>query len=175
MKAVGTRTEDYLRNRPVGSTPNLVVLDQPRAGVGRAVTRRLAEEALRAGDLGLAEFATTSVEDADARLELLDRVAARKLRRQRETRLMRLLWALRSALFVAVLAITVVPWGLAMLVLSICQFSARSPAVATEHPAAKANQQAALFIVPFDAPANNGRCKALFAGAQHSPTGRKGG
>ena len=43
VKAVGTRTEDYLRNRLAGSRPSLVVLDPPRAGVGHAVTRRLAE------------------------------------------------------------------------------------------------------------------------------------
>ncbi len=43
VKAVGTRTEDYLRSRLAGSRPDLVVLDPPRAGVGHAVTRRLAE------------------------------------------------------------------------------------------------------------------------------------
>jgi 23S rRNA (uracil1939-C5)-methyltransferase len=43
VKAVGTRTEDYLRSRTAGSRPDLVVLDPPRAGVGSAVTRQLAE------------------------------------------------------------------------------------------------------------------------------------
>ncbi len=43
VKAVGTRTEDYLKNRLAGSRPDLVVLDPPRAGTGHAVTRRLAE------------------------------------------------------------------------------------------------------------------------------------
>lgn len=43
VKAVGTRTEDYLSSRSARSRPDLVVLDPPRAGVGKAVTRRLAE------------------------------------------------------------------------------------------------------------------------------------
>jgi 23S rRNA (uracil1939-C5)-methyltransferase len=43
VKAVGRRTEDYLKHRPAGSRPDLVVLDPPRAGVGHAVTRELAK------------------------------------------------------------------------------------------------------------------------------------
>jgi 23S rRNA (uracil1939-C5)-methyltransferase len=43
VKAVGTRTEDYLRKLPARFRPDLVVLDPPRAGLGKAVTRRLAE------------------------------------------------------------------------------------------------------------------------------------
>ena len=43
VKAVGARTEDYLRNRPVRKRPELVVLDPPRTGAGKAVTRSLVE------------------------------------------------------------------------------------------------------------------------------------
>jgi 23S rRNA (uracil1939-C5)-methyltransferase len=43
VKAVGTRTDDYLRTLPARSRPDLVVLDPPRAGLGKTVTRRLAE------------------------------------------------------------------------------------------------------------------------------------
>jgi 23S rRNA (uracil1939-C5)-methyltransferase len=53
VKAVGARTEDYLRNgslrrddprrRPVRNRPDLVVLDPPRAGGGKAVIRSLVE------------------------------------------------------------------------------------------------------------------------------------
>jgi 23S rRNA (uracil1939-C5)-methyltransferase len=53
VKAVGARTEDYLRNdclrsdelrrRPVRNRPDLVVLDPPRAGAGKAVIRSLVE------------------------------------------------------------------------------------------------------------------------------------
>jgi 23S rRNA (uracil1939-C5)-methyltransferase len=42
VKVAGTRTEDYLRNRPVGR-PDLVVLDPPRAGAGKAVIQSLVE------------------------------------------------------------------------------------------------------------------------------------
>ena len=46
VKAVGARTEDYLRsdylrNRPVRKRPDLVVLDPPRTGAGKAVIRSL--------------------------------------------------------------------------------------------------------------------------------------
>lgn len=46
VKAVGARTEDYLRSdylrsRPVRNSPELVVLDPPRTGVGSAVIRSL--------------------------------------------------------------------------------------------------------------------------------------
>lgn len=43
VKVVGARTEDYLRNRPRRFRPDLVVMDPPRAGVGKMVTRWLAE------------------------------------------------------------------------------------------------------------------------------------
>jgi 23S rRNA (uracil1939-C5)-methyltransferase len=43
VKAVGTRTEDYLRSRPVRETPDLVVIDPPRTGAGKLVTRSLVE------------------------------------------------------------------------------------------------------------------------------------
>jgi 23S rRNA (uracil1939-C5)-methyltransferase len=43
VKAVGTRTEDYLRNRPVRKRPDLVVIDPPRTGGGKVVTRWLVE------------------------------------------------------------------------------------------------------------------------------------
>jgi 23S rRNA (uracil1939-C5)-methyltransferase len=48
VKAVGARTEDYLRSddlrrRPVRNRPDLIVLDPPRAGVGKAVIRSLVE------------------------------------------------------------------------------------------------------------------------------------
>jgi len=41
VKAVGTRTEDYLR--AARSRPDMVVLDPPRAGLGKTVTRELAK------------------------------------------------------------------------------------------------------------------------------------
>jgi 23S rRNA (uracil1939-C5)-methyltransferase len=43
VKAVRARTEDYLRKWPARKRPDLVVLDPPRAGVGKAVTRSLVE------------------------------------------------------------------------------------------------------------------------------------
>ncbi len=43
VKAVGARTEDYLRGRPVQKRPDLVVLDPPRTGAGKAVIRSLVE------------------------------------------------------------------------------------------------------------------------------------
>lgn len=43
VKAVRARSEDYLRNRPTRKCPDLVVLDPPRAGLGKAVTRSLVE------------------------------------------------------------------------------------------------------------------------------------
>jgi 23S rRNA (uracil1939-C5)-methyltransferase len=43
VKAVRARTEDYLRNRPAHERPDLVVVDPPRAGLGKAVTRSLVQ------------------------------------------------------------------------------------------------------------------------------------
>ena len=43
VKAAGARTEDYLRSRPVGERPDLVVLDPPRIGAGKGVIRALVE------------------------------------------------------------------------------------------------------------------------------------
>lgn len=43
VKAAGARTEDYLSNRLVRKRPDLVVLDPPRTGAGKAVTRALVE------------------------------------------------------------------------------------------------------------------------------------
>jgi 23S rRNA (uracil1939-C5)-methyltransferase len=43
VKAVHGRTEDHLRNWPAQKRPDLVVLDPPRAGVGKAVSRLLVE------------------------------------------------------------------------------------------------------------------------------------
>jgi 23S rRNA (uracil1939-C5)-methyltransferase len=43
VKAVGARSEDYLRSRPVRQRPDLVVLDPPRTGAGKAVIRSLGE------------------------------------------------------------------------------------------------------------------------------------
>ena len=48
VKAVGARTEDYLesdylRSRLMGKRPDLIVLDPPRAGIGKVVARSLAK------------------------------------------------------------------------------------------------------------------------------------
>src|SRR5208282_4983719 len=48
VKAVGARTEDFLRSdllkrQPVQKSPDLVVLDPPRTGAGKAVIRSLVE------------------------------------------------------------------------------------------------------------------------------------
>jgi 23S rRNA (uracil1939-C5)-methyltransferase len=43
VKVVGTRTEEYLRSRPVRQCPDLVVLDPPRTGAGKVVIRSLVE------------------------------------------------------------------------------------------------------------------------------------
>jgi 23S rRNA (uracil1939-C5)-methyltransferase len=43
VKAVGARTEDYLGSRAVRKRPDLVVMDPPRTGVGKAVTKSLVE------------------------------------------------------------------------------------------------------------------------------------
>jgi 23S rRNA (uracil1939-C5)-methyltransferase len=43
VKAVGARTEDYLGSRAVRKRPDLIVLDPPRTGAGKAVIRSLIE------------------------------------------------------------------------------------------------------------------------------------
>jgi len=43
VKAVGARTEDYLRSRPVHESPDLIVLTPPRPGAGKVVIRSLVE------------------------------------------------------------------------------------------------------------------------------------
>jgi 23S rRNA (uracil1939-C5)-methyltransferase len=43
VKAAGARTEDYLRSRSVRNRPDIIVLDPPRTGAGKAVTRSLVE------------------------------------------------------------------------------------------------------------------------------------
>jgi 23S rRNA (uracil1939-C5)-methyltransferase len=43
VKAVGARTEDYLESQPGRKRPDLVVMDPPRAGVGKKVIRSLVE------------------------------------------------------------------------------------------------------------------------------------
>ncbi|MGA2003557.1 MAG: 23S rRNA (uracil(1939)-C(5))-methyltransferase RlmD [Terriglobales bacterium] len=43
VKVVGTRAEEYLSSRTARKRPDLVVLDPPRAGAGKAVTRSLVE------------------------------------------------------------------------------------------------------------------------------------
>ena len=43
VKAVCARTEDYLKSAPVRKRPDLVIVDPPRTGVGKAVIRSLVE------------------------------------------------------------------------------------------------------------------------------------
>ena len=43
VKAVGAPAEDYLRSRPVRGRPDIVVMDPPRTGAGKAVIRSLVE------------------------------------------------------------------------------------------------------------------------------------
>ncbi len=43
VKAVGAQTEDYLESRSLRIRPDLVVLDPPRSGIGKAVTSFLVE------------------------------------------------------------------------------------------------------------------------------------
>jgi 23S rRNA (uracil1939-C5)-methyltransferase len=43
VKVVGTRVEQYLGTRPARKRPDLVVLDPPRSGAGKAVVRSLVE------------------------------------------------------------------------------------------------------------------------------------
>lgn len=43
VKAVGAQTEDYMKSRSLRTRPDLVVLDPPRSGIGKAVTSFLVE------------------------------------------------------------------------------------------------------------------------------------
>jgi 23S rRNA (uracil1939-C5)-methyltransferase len=43
VKVIGSRTEEYLRSQPARKRPDLIALDPPRAGAGKAVTRSLVE------------------------------------------------------------------------------------------------------------------------------------
>ncbi|MFI5114448.1 MAG: class I SAM-dependent RNA methyltransferase [Terriglobales bacterium] len=43
VKAVRARTEDYLRNRPMRTRPDMAILDPPRSGLGKSVIRSLVE------------------------------------------------------------------------------------------------------------------------------------
>jgi 23S rRNA (uracil1939-C5)-methyltransferase len=43
VKVIGTHVEEYLRSRPARKRPDLVVLDPPRTGAGKMVTRSLVE------------------------------------------------------------------------------------------------------------------------------------
>jgi len=43
VKAVSQRTEDYLSDRALRKRPDLVVLDPPRSGAGKRVTRSLVD------------------------------------------------------------------------------------------------------------------------------------
>jgi hypothetical protein len=84
------RTDDGLyaelpRVRADLERARLLAPDDPDvATVEDAATQRLAEEALRRGDLGFARFAAGSVADAGRRAALLDAVAAGEARRKRE-------------------------------------------------------------------------------------------
>ncbi len=69
VKVVGTRTEEYLRSRPVRKRPDLVVLDPPRTGAGKAVTRSLVE-------LGAQRIRYVSCDPATLARDLLPLAAA---------------------------------------------------------------------------------------------------
>ena len=69
VKVVGTRTEEYLRSRPVRKRPDLVVLDPPRTGAGKAVTRSLV-------DLGAQRIRYVSCDPATLARDLPPLVAA---------------------------------------------------------------------------------------------------
>ncbi|MFZ3265939.1 MAG: 23S rRNA (uracil(1939)-C(5))-methyltransferase RlmD, partial [Terriglobales bacterium] len=69
VRVVGTRTEEYLRNRAERKRPDLVVLDPPRTGVGKAVTRSLV-------DLGARRIRYVSCDPATLARDLAPLVAA---------------------------------------------------------------------------------------------------
>src|SRR6267378_4314183 len=75
VKAVGARTEDYLRSdyprsRPVRKSTELVVLDPPRTGAGKVVIRSLAE-------LGAARIRYVSCDPATLARDIVPLLAAR--------------------------------------------------------------------------------------------------
>ena len=69
VKVVGSRTEEYLRSRPARKRPDLVVLDPPRAGAGKAVIRSLVE-------LGAQRICYVSCDPATLARDLSSLVAA---------------------------------------------------------------------------------------------------
>lgn len=69
VKAVGARTEDYLRSRSVRKGAELVVLDPPRTGAGKAVTHSLI-------DLGAQRIRYVSCDPATLARDIAPLVAA---------------------------------------------------------------------------------------------------
>ncbi len=69
VKAVRARTEDYLQSAPVRKRPELVVVDPPRTGVGKAVIRSLV-------DLGATRIRYVSCDPATLARDLTPLLAA---------------------------------------------------------------------------------------------------
>jgi len=69
VKVIGTRTEQYLSRREIRKRPELVVMDPPRAGAGKLVTRSLVE-------LGARELRYVSCDPATLARDLAPLVAA---------------------------------------------------------------------------------------------------